>query len=862
MTKTVIHRDGRIEPFKTEKVIDAIREVLDDVRLQDPFIAMFKIIKNFETKLPDEINTEEIDGLILKAIEPLIAEDPIYDTIATKQFVKIISEDVNKRFQSFSSYISFGVEKWILDPRLKHFDLDRLELELRYEYDNLLNYFGTSTLHHRYLVKDLQKNILEKPQRMWMRIAMWLSILEDNKEDFAVKIYHKLGSLKYLHSTPTLFNSWTNFPQLISCFIGVVGDSLDDIMDKTRESAFYAKFAWWTAMSFTKLRASWSTIASINSASCGPIPFIKIFDTTIASVAIGWKRASNLVAYMEPRHYNIDDFLELKETNGNEAVRARRLNTALWIPDEFMQRVLDRNDWYMFDPKECPELTETRWPAFSSAYAEAIQKAEAGIIKTWKKMPATELYREMLIQMWKTGNYWINFKDRHNEKNQAPSYGNIHSTNMCTEISIPNREDSTATCTLASLNLSKFVKKDLVDRVEQMDLDAKLACIDREDIKETTAIATQALDNVIELNHYVSETSRKSSFDLRPLWLWIMWLGEMLQMLDITYESNDALVLSDKLGDCIYSTALATSTWLVSSRWTFGDYDPSRYSYAPRRNILLLAIAPTASISNIAGTSSGIEPFFSNVYARETLSGKFTIIVRWLVDKLKEHDLWTDEIKQKIMAHQGSIQYIPELDGVINKAAFKTVYECTPLSQIDIAAVWQKYVDQAISRNLYMQEDDRANLYDIYMYAWKQWLKWTYYCFIEKNIQWEKYTETVNKRWTRAGFGASSPNNQSSNQNSAQPLSSSSAPTSWDLLTPTLKRWFGVTVTSTTEASPSLDRSNLDLTSLTETQKHDIERQLRAEKWDEYVDKLKAWTLYWDACPVDPFEKVMCEGCQ
>lgn len=824
MSKTVIRRDGRREPFQTEKVINAIKEVLDQVKLADPFIAMFKIIKNFETKLPDEIQTEKIDGLILKAIEPLITDDPVYDTIATQQFIKIISEDVNKRYQSFKAYIQDAVEKNLLDPRMNEYDLDMLELNINYEYDNLLNYFGTSTLHHRYLFKDLEKNVLEKPQWMWMRIAMWLGLLEKNKDEFALNVYHKLASLKYLHSTPTLFNAGTNFPQLISCFIGVVWDSLDDIMDKTREAAFYAKFAWGTAMSFTKLRASGSTIKSINSSSCGPIPFIKIFDTTIASVAIGGKRASNLVAYMEPWHYNIEDFLELKETNGNESVRARRLNTALWIPDEFMQRVLDQKDWYLFDPDECPELTETWWPEFTKAYEKCIKKAEAGDIKIWKKMPATELYREMLIQLGKTGNYWMNFKDRHNEKNQAPSYANIHSTNMCTEISIPNREDSTATCTLASLNLSKFVDTKKAKNAENMSFDEKLAAINRDEIKETTKIAIQALDNVIELNHYVSETSKKSSFDLRPLGLGIMWLGEMLQMLDMTYESKDALKLSDKLGDTIYTTALETSKELAKDRWTFADYDPKRYEYEPRRNILLMAIAPTASISNIAWTSSGIEPFFSNVYARETLSGKFTIIVKWLVDKLKEKDLWNDEIKLKIMANQGSIQHIAELDGVIHKEVFKTVYECTPLSQIDVAAVRQKYVDQAISRNLYMQEDDRANLFDIYMYARKQWLKGTYYCFIEKNIQGEKYTESVNKRGTRSGFG-----------------------------------WRAA---STSKPKATLDRSTINPERVTEEQKTLIEAQLRAEKGNEYVEKLKKGEIYWDQCPVDPFEKVMCEWCQ
>ncbi len=752
MAKVVIHRNGQVEPFKTEKVINAIKDVIADIKIDDPFVAMFKIIKNFETRLADEVKTEEIDGLILKAIEPLIPEDTIYDQIATRQLVKLISEDVNKRFSSFSEYISFGVENKLLDPRMKEFDLGTLELNINYDNDKYLNYFGTSTLQHRYLVKDHSKNVLEKPQWMWMRIAMGLSILEPNKEDFAIKIYNKLATLRYLHSTPTLFNSGTNFPQLISCFIGVIGDSIEDIMAKATDAAQYAKFAGGTAMSFTKLRASGSNIKSINSASCGPIPFIKIFDTTVASVAIGGKRASNLVAYLEPWHYNIEEFLDLKETNGNEAMRARKLNTALWIPDEFMERVMRDEDWYMFDPKETPELVETWGPTFSQHYKSYAEKAEKGEMKMWKKTKAQELYREMLIRMAKTGNYWINFKDRHNEKSQAPSYALIHSTNMCTEISIPNREDSTATCTLASLNLSRFVMHDKLANVKEMTLEQKLECINWKDLVETAQIATQALDNVIELNHYVSETSKKGSFDLRPLGLGVMGFGEMLLYLDIAYEHADALALSDRLGSTIYNAALETSKELAKTRGTFADYDSTRYSYEPRRNILLLAIAPTATISNIAGTSSGIETFFSNVYARETISGKFTIVVKHLIERLKAAGMWDEDIRQKIMDAQGSVQHIGEIDNAFNKQVFKTVYECSPGSQIDVAAVWQKYVDQAISRNLYVKEHERSSLFDIYMYAWKQGLKSTYYCFIEKNIQGEKYTENVNKRGARVGF--------------------------------------------------------------------------------------------------------------
>lgn len=849
MATTVIHRDGKVESFQTEKIIEAISSVLKDIPgLNDPFVAMFKIIKNFETKLPEQVKTEEIDNLLLKAIEPLISEDTLYDAIATKQFVKIISENVNKRFSSFAEYINFAVDYGLLDPRMKEFNLGTLELEVNYDYDNQLNYFGLSTLNHRYFVKDYDKGVLEKPQWMWMRIAMGLSLLEANKEEFALKIYHKLASLKYLHSTPTLFNSGTNHPQLISCFIGVVDDSLESIMDKVKETAFYAKHAGGTAMSVTKLRANGSTVKSINSASSGPVPFIKIFDTTIASVVIGGKRASNIVIYMEPWHLEIEDYLDLKETNGNEAARARKLNTALWIPDEFMRRVEMDMDWYLFDPNEFPNLAETWGDTFVREYETAIEKAESGKCKRFKKMKAQELYREMLIRAAKTGNYWFNFKDRHNEKNQAPNYAPIHSTNMCTEISIANRPDSTATCTLASINLSRFIAKEKMS--DEMSLEQKLDAIKWDDLKETTQIAIRALDNVIELNYYVSDASKKGSFDLRPLGLGIMGLGELFLKLDIPYESSDAVKISDALAKFMYEAAYETSVQLSKDRGTFGDYSAENYPYEPRRNILLLAIAPTATISNIAGTSSWVETYFSNVYARETVSGKFTIIVKALVDKLKSKGLWTEDIKQQILANQWSIQHIESLDGIINKQVFKTVYECSPSSQVDVAAAWQKYVDQAISRNLYVQEHERNNLFDIYMYAWKKGLKSTYYCFIEKNIQGEKYTENVNKRWSRLGFAAS-----------GTPASS------------TASRGFGfaggalvgagavATETTTPEANDVHYRS-FNPKEVTDDQKAIIEQQMRAEKWDEYVEKLKAGTLYGDSCPVDPFEKVMCEGCQ
>lgn len=843
MSKYVIHRDWTTELFQTEKIVKQIQTICEWLHLDDPFIAMFKVIKNFEMKLPEEVQTREIDDLILKAIEPLITEDPVYDQIATRQLIHMIDKTVNVRLNSFAEYIHHAIEIGILDKRMADFDLGMLEFSMDYTRDDIINYFGLNTLHHRYLIKDYQKNILEKPQWMWMRIAMGLSLCEANKEDFALQVYHKLSTLKYLHSTPTLFNSGTNHPQLISCFIGVVDDSLDDIMSKATETANYVKHAGGTAMSLTKLRWSGSHIKSINSVSCGPIPFIKIFDTICSSVAIGGKRASNMVVYMEPRHINIMDYLDLKETNGNENMRARKINTALWIPDLFMQRVESDWDRYLFDPKECSWLDETYGEEFEALYLKYSAQADAGQIKVCHKMRAKALYREMLIRAAKSGNYRFNFKDAHNRVNQAKPYGLIHSTNMCTEISIANRPDSTATCTLASINLSKFVSGDR-SHIRTMSREDKISLIDRQWLADTTKIAIRALDNVVELNYYVSDNSRKGSFDLRPLGLWIMGLGELFVLLNIAYDSPDALKLCDMLGKVMYETALQTSIDLGKARGTFADYH-EWYGYSPRRNILLLAIAPTASISNIAGTSSCIEPFFANVYSRETISGKFTIIVQELINQLKSQWQWNDEIRTQILWWGGTIQHLTHLSDYIDLPVYKTVYESTYQAQIEISAARQKRIDQSISRNIYVPEHVRDQLDQVYMYAWKSGLKSTYYCFVEKNISGEKYMQDVNKRWERKGFGTNSPS----------PVSSSSTSTWW-------VRWFGRSgVTTSASTTTILDRSILNGPLTIET-KQLIADKIRAEKWQDFLDKLQKWEAYGWSCPVDPFEKVMCEGCQ
>lgn len=341
---------------------------------------------------------------------------------------------------------------------------------------------------------------------------------------------------------------------------------------------------------------------------------------------------------MEPWHYNFEEFLELKETNGNDYVRTRSLNTACRLPDEFMKRVVADQDRYMVDPKECVELTETWGKEFEDHYAKIIEKAEKGELKLVRKVRAQELYRKILMMAAKTGNYWLTFKDRHNEFNQAPNYSMIHSSNLCTEISIANNEQSTAVCTLASINLARVTRDELWKKsdISSMSLTQKYNLIHRDELKQTVHLAIRALDNVLDINFYPSPEAKKNSLDLRPLGLGVMGFGELLIKLGIAYDSKDALELSDQLGAFIYTEALAQSKLLAQEKGAFADWDAQRYPYEARRNALLVAIAPTASISNICGTSSGIENYFANVYSRETLSGKYTIIVRQLVEQLKE----------------------------------------------------------------------------------------------------------------------------------------------------------------------------------------------------------------------------------
>ena len=745
MHRTVIKRDGSEERFRTQEIINAIFEIIKGMEVEDDYELVFKIIKELDLKVPERVTTEELDVLVLKAIEHLIPKHPIYDTLATLQLLKLINKRIDRKFKSFSDYLKFNIGSGYLKRELADFNLQKIENAIDYKNDRLLDYFGLTTLRDRYLSKDTEQEVIEKPQWFFMRVAMGIG----NDEPEVIAIYEKMSRLEYLHSTPTLFNSGTSVSQYSSCYVNVVDDSLAAITDKLTETAFLAKYAGGVGTDVSRVRATGSHIKSLNAKSSGVIPFIKVFDTMVNSIQQGGRRRSSQVISLQPWHYDIEAFMELRETTGNAYFRTPSLNTKLWMPDEMMRRIEKDEPIYLFDPGECPELVDAIGNDFAAKYKARILQAETGELKLFKKLQGRDFFKKYLFKLAKTGHPWLTFKDAHNRHNPCPNYSVINSSNLCTEIAIPNKPDSTAVCTLASINLSKHINNDYTD-------------FNWKQLEETIRIIVKALDNVLDKNFYPTEASRKNTMDLRPLGIGIMGFAEALVQLKVAYDSTKAVEIAQKLGQFFKEKAYDASEKLAAEKGAFAHYDEMKkagvpYNYSARRNAVLLAIAPTATISIISGTTSSIDSYFSNLYSRDTLSGKYIVINKRLIQDLESKGLWNEEIADAIKRNNGSVQHIEALQGKIDIDLYKTTYEVHPKRQIDIAAAFQESVDQAVSKSIYIDEQLRAEMEDIYLYAWKKELKSTYYCFIDKVIKGEKYTSEVNKRGARKGFGRSKP---------------------------------------------------------------------------------------------------------
>ena len=731
----VTKRNGGQEVVDVNKIVRAVTRSGEGLHAVDPLRVALKTIGG----LYDGATTRELDELSIRTAAALTAEEPEYGQLAARLLGAYIDKEVSgQEIQSFSQSIARGAELGILNDRLRDFVAANAR-KLNDAIDPLatrrFEYFGLRTVYDRYLLRHPQlRKVIETPQYFFMRIACALG---GNEIGETLELYRLLSSLEYIASSPTLFNAGTAHEQLSSCFLlDSPTDSLESIYEKYGDVAKLSKFAGGIGLAYSRVRSRGSLIRGTNGHSNGLVPWLKTLDASVAAVNQGGKRKGAACVYLEPWHADIEEFLELRDNTGDEARRTHNLNLANWIPDEFMRRVESDGDWSLFDPKIVPHFVDTWGEAFERAYREA---EAAGLAV--KKVKARELYARMLRTLAQTGNGWMTFKDRSNAtSNQTAKAENvIHLSNLCTEILEVTNAGETAVCNLGSVNLARHV----VDGTFDFD---KLAA--------TVRTAVRQLDRVIDLNFYPIETARNANRKWRPVGLGVMGLQDVFFKLRLPFDSAEALALSTRIAEEIYFHALSMSNELARQHGAHPGFGESRaadgelqFDYWPQakphdearwanlrasvkehglRNSLLIAIAPTATIASIAGCYECIEPQVSNLFKRETLSGDFLVVNRYLVEELKTLGLWTPEIRDAIKLAEGSIQGIAAIPERLRQI-YRTVWELPQKALIDLAAARGAYIDQSQSLNLFMENPNIGQLSSMYMYAWKSGIKTTYY---------------------------------------------------------------------------------------------------------------------------------------
>lgn len=721
-----------------------------------------------------------LEGLILLATARIV-EDPLWERAAAAWMRRRIALEATgaeapDSVRAFPAYIRKGVERGALHPDLLTFDLERLAGALRPERDALLPYIGLATLYDRYLVRDPEtRQVLETPQFMWMRVAMGLALQEPEKEAWALRFYEAISTLRFLPSTPTLFNSGTPHHQLASCYLYEIHDSLDHILDAASTFGMLAKYAGGIGAAVTRIRALGAPVRGINGTSGGLIPFLHLYDSLIHAINQGGRRRGTMAAYLEPWHLEVEAFLDLRRNVGDPYLRTPSLDTALWIPDEFMRRVEADADWYLFDPLYVGDLVDLYGEAFRQRYQGYIEAAERGALprRAWRKVRARALYAKILAALVETGHPWLTFKDSSNIRSMLREIGVIHSLNLCTEVALPTNVDEIAVCNLASVNLIRHLGRD--------------GELDEAALARTVRTAMRALDNVIDLNLYPSERARRSNLLNRPVGLGLMGFAEWIARLGLSMNDPEAAERADRVVEAIAYEAIAASVALARERGPFPRFDRSEWAKgrlpfdtledlerargAPLpvdrgrrrdweelraavrqgiRNGAVMAIAPTATIALIAGTSPSLEPYYSNLFTRTTLSGRFIEFNPVLVKTLKEMGLW-EQVRERLVETQGDLAPIAEIPEPVRRR-FPTAFQIRPEALLEITARAQKWVDMGISRNLYLVVERPDELAEIYLQAWRMGLKATYYAYIAPRMRPEPATLRVNKAAQRPGW--------------------------------------------------------------------------------------------------------------
>ena len=709
--------------------------------------------------LYDGVPVDEVYKASILAARTLIEKDPDY-TYATSRLlmhtirkeilgVEVNQEQMGEKYpEYFPQFIKKGVDNDLLDERLLQFDLKRLGDALKPERDLKFDYLGLQTLYDRYFL-HVRKARIEMPQAFFMRVAMGLSLNEIDRETRAIEFYEVLSSFDFMSSTPTLFNSGTLRSQLSSCYLTTVPDDLDGIYESIKENALLSKFAGGLGNDWTRVRALGSHIKGTNGESQGVVPFLKVVNDTAVAVNQGGKRKGAVCTYLETWHLDIEEFLELRKNTGDDRRRTHDMNTANWIPDLFMRRVMEKGDWTLFSPSNVPDLHDKFGADFEKAYVAYEQKAERGEIRPARKLAAADLWRKMLTMLFETGHPWVTFKDACNIRSPQQHTGVVHSSNLCTEITLNTSDTETAVCNLGSVNLVQHLK------------DGKL---DHEKLQKTIKVAMRMLDNVIDINYYAVKKARDSNMRHRPVGLGLMAFQDSLYELRIPYASQQAVEFADTSMEAICYYAYWASTELANERgqyssykgslWDRGilpldtldmlekerggyvevdrsstlDWDALRQKIARdgMRNSNCVAIAPTATISNIIGVDACIEPCFGNLSVKSNLSGEFTIINGYLVRDLKRLGLWDDVMVVDLKHYDGSLRPIDRVPHEI-KALYATAFEVETTWVVEAAARRQKWIDQAQSLNIYMAGASGKKLDDTYKLAWLRGLKTTYY---------------------------------------------------------------------------------------------------------------------------------------
>lgn len=790
---TVVKRDGSKEPFDANKINLALVKASEG--LNDQIAKVVEVASQLQLTLFDGITSEQLDEAVIQTALQNVKDDPDYDKIAARLLLKTLyksilgdydSADELKKLheKSFPTFIKEGVKSGLLDARLTdgRFDLKALSRALDPVKDDLSKYLGVITNKNRYALRKGSGEPIEVPQFTHMRIAMGLSLNDENPTAAALDFYANMSSLNYVPGGSTRVNAGGAFPQLSNCFLINVDDDMESIAKSVRDTMWIAKGTGGIGIGFSKLRAAGSPVKTTNTESTGPIPFMKMIDSALFAVSRKGKKAGAAALYMENWHINFGQFLDLKANSGDPYLRTRLANTAVFISDEFMRRVEKDQEWYLFDPADVMDLTELYGDDFSKKYKEYIKKANSGEIKRFDKIPARQQFRQILIQLQATSHPWLTWKDTINVRALNNNTGTIHLSNLCTEITLPQDNDNIAVCNLVSINLTAHLNDDKT--------------WDWERLQESTRSAIRQLDNLVDITELPVSEAMNANKATRALGLGIMGFTDVIEKLSYSYESEEAYNLIDELTEYISYYAIDESTVLAKklgsypafkgSGWNQGilpidtldqladdrkvkvkidrktrlDWDVLRAKVKKgMRNATLLAIAPTANIAHIAGTTPGIDPQFSQIFSRSTLNGKFLEVNTNLVKDLKELGVW-EEVKDELLINQGDIQNIDAIPQHL-KDVYKTSFQLSPYAFIEVAARAQKWVDQAISRNMYLETRDIDEYEKIYLEAWKRGLKTTYYLHVKPRHQSEQTTvksnktEKINQSGTvrRTGFG-------------------------------------------------------------------------------------------------------------